>query len=133
MFNYDTKYEEATLLYLKALENSQRSTNYLLLGKIYSDMGEICSLQHQYCTAQQKYQLSADYFKKANRKKYALYALLDVGRMYQYVNRHDSAYSCYCEALGLANDSLEKGACFTRNSIKLLQLWEVQFGIILFA
>ncbi len=111
MLKYDTNYEEATLLYLKALEHSQRLTNYLLLGKIYSDMGEICSLQHQYRAAQQKYQLSAEYFTKANKKKYALYALLDVGRMYQYVNRHDSAHSCYCKALSLVSDSLDKGAC----------------------
>jgi len=65
-------------------------------------------LQHQYRTSQQKYQLSADYFTKATRKKYAL---LDVGRMYQYTNKHDSVYICYPKALGMANDSLEKGAC----------------------
>lgn len=111
MCKYAARYEEATLLYLKALDNFERSTHSVLLGKIYSDMGEICSLQHQYRTAQQKYQLSADYFTKANKKKYALYALLDVGRMYQYVNRHDSAHSCYFKALSLVNDSLDKGAC----------------------
>ena len=111
MYKYAARYEEATLLYLKALENSQRSTNYLLLGKIYSDMGEICSLQHQYHNAQLKYQLSVNCFTKANQKKYALHALLDVGRMYQYVEKSDSAHHCYREALSLAVDSLDKGAC----------------------
>ena len=111
MYKYATRYEDATSLYLKALENSKRSTNYLLLGRIYSDMGEISSLQNQYHNAQLKYQQAADYFTKADKKKYALYALLDVGRMYQYTNKHDSAYICYRKALGMAGDSLDKGAC----------------------
>ncbi len=111
MYKYATRYEDATSLYLKALENSKRSTNYLLLGRIYSDMGEISSLQNQYRDAQLKYQQAANYFTKAKAKKYALHALLDVGRMYQYVNKHDSAYSCYRKALGMAGDSLDKGAC----------------------
>jgi tetratricopeptide (TPR) repeat protein len=111
MCKYATRHEEATLLYLRALENFKRLTNYLLLGKIYSDMGEICSLQHQYHNARLKYQLSVDCFTKANQKKYTLYALLDVGRMYQYVHKHDSAHSCYRKALSLTGDSLDKGAC----------------------
>lgn len=111
MYKYATRYEDAATLYLKVLENSKKKANYLLVGKTYSDMGEICSLQHQYHDAQLKYQLAANYFTKANEKKYALYALLDVGRMYQYTNRHDSAHSYYRKALRIATDSLDRGAC----------------------
>jgi len=111
MYKYATRYEDAATLYLKVLENSKKKVNNLLVGKTYSDMGEICSLQHQYHNAQLKYQLAADYFTKADEKRYALHALLDVGRMYQYMNMHTHADSCYRKALGTATDSLDRGAC----------------------
>src|ERR1035437_3433645 len=41
-------FDQATLVYLKSLDLIRNEKNFKLLGKIYSDMGDICSFQKDF-------------------------------------------------------------------------------------
>jgi len=110
MYNNAQRYDEATELYLKALDNSQDKKNYELLGKIYGDMGDICFIQREYKKAQNKYLLAAEYFKKANKTVEASYKLLDIGQTYRAKNDYKTAKKYFTAALLSSKDSLLHGS-----------------------
>ena len=76
------RYDDATVLYLKALDCLQNKKDYTLMGKIYADMGDICSVQLDYKEALKKYQFSADCFNRGGNHIDACYRILDIGRTY---------------------------------------------------
>ena len=78
------QFDKATGLYLKALDNFQNTDNFYFLGKVYSDMGDICSFQNDDKASLHKYHLSAAYFQKANDTIEASYKLIDIGRIYKF-------------------------------------------------
>ena len=110
MYNNAQHYDEATELYLKALDNCQDKKNYELLGKIYGDMGDICFIQREYKKAQNKYLLAAECFKKANKTAEANYKLLDIGQTYRAISDYKTAKKYFSEALFSSNDSLLQGS-----------------------
>ena len=42
------KFDEATVIYLKALDIFEKDENNIFLGKVYSDIGDISSIQNDY-------------------------------------------------------------------------------------
>jgi tetratricopeptide (TPR) repeat protein len=104
------QYDQATVLYLKALDNSQDKKDYVLLGKIYADMGDICSIQLDYKEALKKFQFSVDYFKRAGKTIEAMYRILEIGRNYRFVKDYKSAYKFYLQVLAQTKDSILYGA-----------------------
>jgi len=103
------QYDDATVLYLKALDCSQDKKNYTLLGNIYADMGYICSVQQDYKEALKKYQLSVNYFKLANKSIDASYRILAIGRTYRLAKDYKSAHRYYLQALAQTKDSILNG------------------------
>jgi len=77
-----------------------------MLGKIYADMGDICSIQHDYKEALKKYQLSVNYFKLANKSIDASYRILAIGRTYRLAKDYKSAHRYYLQALAQTKDSI---------------------------
>ena len=109
MLLYSQHYDEATLLYLKALDNSQKKKDYALLGRIYGDMGDICYLQHEFDASRQKYQLAFKNFLHIGRKIEASYRLLDIGKTYYSVKAYKTAEHYFRKALTQTNDSILTG------------------------
>jgi tetratricopeptide (TPR) repeat protein len=103
------QYDEATGLYIKALDCSANKKDYALLGKIYGDMGDICSVQKDYKEALKKIQLSVRYFKLANKSIDASYRILTIGRTYRLMQNYKSAHRYYLQALTQTKDSIFKG------------------------
>jgi tetratricopeptide (TPR) repeat protein len=103
------RYDEATILYLKALDNLKNKTNYILLGKIYADMGDICSIQMDYKESREKYRISIDCFNRAGKKLDACYRVLDIGRSYRLSKDYKTAQKYYLQALIQSEDSIFLG------------------------
>ena len=119
------RYDDATELYLKALDLSQNRKDYTLLGKIYADMGDICSLQKDYTESLKKYQLSANYFKLAGKLIDASYRTLDIGRTYRLVKNYKFAHKFYLQALNQTKDSIFYGVAY--QEIGINYYWDKQY------
>jgi hypothetical protein len=103
------RFDNATMLYLKALECSENKKDNYLLGKIYADMGDICSFQMDYNEALRKYQISIDYFSKVGKKSDINYRIIDIGRTYRLMKKYDTALKYYRKVLNQSTDSILLG------------------------
>jgi tetratricopeptide (TPR) repeat protein len=103
------RYDDATELYLKALESSKDSKNYTMLGRIYADMGDIYVFQQDTKEALKKYQLSAYCFTRAGKPIDANYRILEIGRTYRLAKNYKVAHKYYHRALAQNNDSVLHG------------------------
>jgi len=119
------RYDDATVLYLKALDCSQDKKDYVLMGKIYADMGDICSLQMDYKEALKKYQLSVDCFKKAGKPIDASYSILNIGRTYRLIKDYRSSHKYYIQALSQTKDSILCGVAL--QEIGINYYWAKQY------
>ena len=110
MYKYALRYEDATMCLMKAVDNADKTKDFALLGRIYSDLGTICFKQQDYIKARAEYKYKYEYFTRANFKLHALEALLDVGRTYFAVHKYDSAMLYYKQALSQATDSMSQAS-----------------------
>lgn len=125
MYKKAQRYDDATILYLKALDCIQDKKDYVLMGKIYADMGDICSIQLDYKESLRKYQLSVNYFNRAGKPIDASYRLIDIGRTFQYEKKYKTALNYYRRALVSSNDSILCG--FALQEIGSNYYWEKQY------
>jgi tetratricopeptide (TPR) repeat protein len=112
MYKYAQRYEEASILYLKALDISRTSADYNLLAKIYSDLGDISVIQSDSKEARDKYNLSISYLNKAGKKIEANYKLLDIAKTYWSEGEYKSAQECYSEILQTTKDPKLLGSTY---------------------
>ncbi len=120
------RFDEATVLYLKALDLTQdNKENYILLGKIYSDMGDICAIQKDYNESLRKYLRSMNYFSKAGNTIEKGYRIILVGKIYHFRKKFKMAHSYYKKALSLTTDSLLQGFAFQEIGINFF--WAKQY------
>ena len=106
------RFDDATLLYLKALDLIQNNKDYFLLGKIYSDMGDICSFQKDYNESLKKYQKSIDYYNQIGDSINASYKVIDIGRVYFFLKDFKRAREYYNLALSHTSDSMVQGSAY---------------------
>ncbi len=105
MYKYAQRYEDASLLYLKSLDISKNGTDYDLLAKIYSDLGDISVFQNENIQAREKYETAISFFKKAKMDLQANYKLLDICKTYIKEGNFSKAKNIYFEVLNNSNDS----------------------------
>jgi len=103
------RYDEATVLYLKALDCSQDKKDYILMGKVYGDMGDICSLQKDFKESREKYKLSINSFKHAGHTIDAIYRVIEIGRTFQFEKNYKTALQFYRQAFSQTKDSILRG------------------------
>ena len=106
------RFDDATLLYLKALDLTQNQKDPVLLGEIYSDMGDICSFQKDYNESLNKYKKAIECFNQNGDTVNASYKFVDIGRMYRFLKDFKKAQTYYKKALSLTSDSLLQGAAY---------------------
>jgi len=119
------QYDQATVLYLKALDNIQDKKDYTMLGKIYAAMGDICSFQQDFKESREKYQQSVNYFSQAKKPIDASYIILDIGRTYRFVKDYKSAHKYSLRALAQTKDSILRGDAF--QEIGINYYWAKQY------
>jgi len=112
LYKKSQRFDDATLLYLKALDLTQNSKNFWLLGDIYSDMGDICSMQKDFAKSLQKYEESISFFKKAGDTLQASYKIIDIARMYRFMKDYNKAKLYYKHSLSQSSDSFLHGLAY---------------------
>jgi len=112
MFKHALRNDEAANLYMKALNCLQNKNEYLLLGKIYSDIGDINSIQSEYKESLKKYQNSLHYFNLVGNKIEAKFILLSIGKIYRFLKENKTAQSYYQKALFNTKDPMLYGAVY---------------------
>jgi len=111
------QFDDATMLYLRAFDLLKNGNENILLGKIYSDMGDISSLQKDYSESLSKYNESLNYYKKAGDSIESSYSLIYIGRVYRFLNNYKTAKSYYSKALTYTKDSLSNGLAYQEMGI----------------
>ena len=106
------QFDNATMLYLKALDLIQNNKNLLLRAKIFSDLGDICSIQMDYKESLVKYKESNKWFQLAGDTINACYKIIDVGRVYRLMNQYAKAKENFKNALNQTSDSLLQGTAY---------------------
>jgi tetratricopeptide (TPR) repeat protein len=112
MYKYAQHYDEATELYLKALDSSQDKKDYALMGKIYGDMGYICSIQQDYGKAREKHQLGVDCFNRIGKTVDACFRIIDIGVTYRCEKNYKMSLQYYRKAISICHDSILRGAAY---------------------
>jgi len=119
-------FDDATLLYLKALDlTKNNSENYFLLGKIYSDMGDICAIQMDYNESLKKIYCSIYCFEKAGNIVEKNYRILLLGRIYRIRKDFKKAQEYYQQVISQTSDSLLYG--FAYQEIGINYYWAKQY------
>ena len=112
MFKHALRNDEAANVYIKALNCLQNTNEYVLLGKIYSDIGDICSMQTDNKEALKKYKYSLYYFNLAGNKINAKFILISIGKSYRFLKNYKIAQRYYQQAIYNSKDSLLYGAAY---------------------
>jgi len=115
------KYDDATVLYLKALDCLKDKRNYSLLGEIYRELGDVCSVQRNYKEALKKYIFVLNCFNNERNMKDKAYALLRIGRTYRLLNDYNKARWFYSQVHKLSSDSILRGILFQEMGINHYQ------------
>jgi len=110
-YKYAAQYDKAMNLYLKSLDEAN-TTNALLLGRIYLDMGDINNIQGDYTLAREKYRKAYTYFMEAKFQPQAFYSRLNIGRTYHEAKDYKTAQQFYKHIINDAKDSVQLGALF---------------------
>jgi tetratricopeptide (TPR) repeat protein len=109
MLMHSQHFDESILLNLKAIDCLQNINDFVLLGKIYSDMGLIFTLQKNYKEALIKFQSSLSCFNKAGDNNDAGFEILSIGRLYNNLKKNELARWYYKKAISNSTDSLLYG------------------------
>jgi len=112
IFKHDQRFDDATVLYLKSLDCIQNKNEYELKGKIYSDLGEISTIQSDYKESLVKFRYSLDYFNRAGKIIDARFIILSIGRTFNNLNDYKTAQLYYHNAISQINDSMLYGATY---------------------
>lgn len=113
----DQRFDDATVLYLKAIDLVKNTDESLLLGKIYSDIGDICSIQKDFKESLNKYKTSIGFFQRSGDSIEISYSLTYTGRVYRFMKEHDTALKYYNQALHYTKDSLSNGLAYQEMGI----------------
>jgi tetratricopeptide (TPR) repeat protein len=108
-YKYVFRFAEATTSYILALDNLKYSKEFDLLAKIYSDLGEICSIQNEFKEARDKYSISIKYCNASGREKEAQYRRLDIGKTYRSESDYKTAHDIFDSVFDSAIDSVLSG------------------------
>ncbi|MDD4968257.1 MAG: hypothetical protein PHT07_02390 [Paludibacter sp.] len=117
MYKHAQRYDDAAIFYLKANDCIQDVSDFALSGKIYADLGDICSIQHDYKDAMKKYRTSLDFLNKAGRKNEAYTIILCLGRTNRIQKNYTKAKKYYRYVLNRTKDSFLLGSVYQEMGI----------------
>ncbi len=124
-YNIAQCYDEATSLYLKSLDYLQKKNDFALMGKIYSDLGDINAIQINYKESLNKYRYSLDYYHRAGKKTDANYVNISIGRTYRFEKKYKTALRFYSKVIAQTNDSILFGVAL--QEIGINYFWMKQY------
>ena len=96
--NHPLKAQEC---FLNALQNEEQIEDHALLGRINNGIGMLYTQQDVYERALLYQQKAVIHFKAISDSTGQVYALRDLGRIYEIIHQKDSAIACYSKTLDL--------------------------------
>ena len=96
--NHPLKAQEC---FLNALQNEEQIEDHALLGRINNGIGMLYTQQDVYERALLYQQKAVMHFKAISDSIGQVYALRDLGRIYEIIHQKDSAIACYSKTLDL--------------------------------
>jgi tetratricopeptide (TPR) repeat protein len=111
-YKYYFRYEKAVNYYLKALDEAKSTKDYLLSGRINSDLGEIYTIQRDYPQSRKKFYNAYSFFLKAHFQELAFHSLLFIGETYHYSQDYKTARKYFKQIANQVKDSLQEGALY---------------------
>ena len=115
------RFDDATVLYLKSLKLIENTKNYKLLGKIYSDIADISTIQKDYPEALKKYKESIEFFSQSGDTLNASYRYIYIGRVYRLLKDYKTALNYYRKTLQQTTDSMTNGLAFQEMGINYFE------------
>ena len=113
LYKLAQRFDDATLLYLKAQDLiKNKKDNYSLLGKIYSDMGEICAVQMDFNESFKKILFSISCFEKTGNIVEKNYRIILLGRIYRIRKDFKKAQEYNRQVISQSSDSLLYGFAY---------------------
>jgi len=119
------RFDVATSFYLKSYDLATNNRDNFLLGKISSDMGDICSLQKDYYESLKKYQQSIICFNKSGNKIESGYRIISIGKIYRFLKNYKLAEVYIQKSRLQMYDSLMQGNVF--QEIGINYYWKKQY------
>jgi tetratricopeptide (TPR) repeat protein len=119
------RYDDATLMFLNALDCLKNSEDFYLLGGIYSNLGDIISIQGGNKESLNYFLKSIAYFKRADAANEVCYRVICVGRTYRFLKDYKKADYYYRQAFLQSSDSILKGYVFQEMGTNFY--WTKQF------
>jgi len=111
-FKYKALYEKAMQYYLKAFDEIKDFEDYILIGRINYDLGDIYNSQGDQNYSRQKYTIAYNNFSKAKLQLLAFYSLVNIGRTYHDAKQYGIAEKYFKKIFPQALDSLQQGALY---------------------
>ena len=124
-YNYANQYENATKLYMLALDNLKGSKEYNLLAKIYSDLGRISVVQGDFKNAREKFQKTIVCFHLDGDSTDACFVKMDIGNTFRTERKFNEAHKIYIDILKNSDDSLLTGIALQEIGINFF--WHNKF------
>lgn len=112
MYKAAQRFDNATVLYLKSLDLLKSTDDFFMLGRVYSDLGEICSIQRDYDECLKNFQQSIEYFKKSKNIVEVSYRLISIGKVYHFKKDYHKAQFYYHKALSQTSNRFLQGFAF---------------------
>lgn len=125
IFYYQMKYDQAFPFLLKALDETQDTKDFLLLGRINSDIAHVLYFQNEYALALNRYLMAYDYYEEANHQIHLSSVLLEIGRMYDCLKEFDNGLEYFMRSLSSSNDSLSKGVVLHKLGLRYYNFKEL--------
>jgi tetratricopeptide (TPR) repeat protein len=125
MYNYVYQYENATKLYMFALDNLKGSQEYNLLAKIYSDLARISVVQGDFKNAREKFQKTIVCFHLDGDSTDACFVKMDIGNTFRTERKFNEAHEIYIDILKNSDDSLLTGIALQEIGINFF--WHNKF------
>ena len=132
MYKYTFQYEKAMNYYLKALDAAEIKKDYVLLGRINLDMGDIYSNQSDFALARSKYNTAYISFLKIKFQPQAFYSQLNIGRTYYAAKDYNGALHYFRSIASLAKDSLQKGALLQEQANNYYKYGKLDTALVYF-
>ncbi len=124
-YNYANQYENATKLYMLALDNLKGSKEYNLLAKIYSDLGRISVVQGEFKNTREKFQKAIICFYLDGDSTNACFVKMDIANTFRTERQFNKAHEIYIDILKNSDDSLLTGIALQEIGINFF--WHNKF------
>jgi len=132
MYKYVLQYEKAMEYYLIALDAAEIKKDYVLLGRINLDMGDIYTNQNDFVLARSKYNTAYLSFLKVKFQPQAFYSQLNIGRTYYAAKDYNSALHYFRSISYLVKDSLQKGALLQEEANNYYKYGKLDTALVYF-